>query len=78
MRSIQTRPTTASPTAITACTTFVGTPNIVARSADDWSGWQPDGSFVGDRTFFFSVIRPGHGATPEAISNRILPYLDRE
>jgi hypothetical protein len=44
-------------------------------SADEWAEWGPEKSFEGDRSFPFSVVRPGPEIPTSAVAARVSPYL---
>lgn len=43
---------------------------------DQFPSWDPGKSFLGDRTFFFSVVQSNGGPSAEEVWNKVRAYLD--
>ena len=46
-------------------------------SIDQYDSWNPADSFVGERTFYFSVIQSNTGINPDEIWQKVRPYLQQ-
>jgi hypothetical protein len=45
---------------------------------DQYDSWDPANSFLGERTFYFSVIQSNTGIHPDEIWEKVCPYLQKE
>jgi hypothetical protein len=45
---------------------------------DQYDSWDPASSFLGERTFYFSVIQSNTGINPDEIWEKVRPYLRQE
>ena len=44
----------------------------------DFDSWDPANSFLGERTFYFSVMQSNTGINPDEIWQKVRPYLHQE